>query len=74
MLETRFQGVFPSEYVLRRIDGCQEFAEEGTREMPIWGNIWRPEDERPFEDEVAAQRTFTSLLHYLESIQQQPEV
>ena len=68
-LSTRFDGVFPSEYVLRTIDGRQEFLAHGTRAMPIWGNIWRPGEEDSHESEIEAQRILNGLLHYLESIQ-----
>lgn len=68
-LASRFDGVFPSEYVLRTIDGRQEFLSHGTRTMPIWGNIWRPGEEDTREAEVKTQQTLNGLLHYLESIQ-----
>jgi mono/diheme cytochrome c family protein len=69
LMSSRYDGVFPCEYVLRTIDGRQEFLAHGTRQMPIWGNIWRPGEEDTHEAEVATQRTLNGLLHYLESIQ-----
>jgi mono/diheme cytochrome c family protein len=69
LISSRYEGVFPSEYVLRTIDGRQEFLAHGTRQMPIWGNIWRPGEEDTHEAEIATQRTLNGLLHYLESIQ-----
>lgn len=69
LLSSRYDGVFPSEYVLRTVDGRQEFLAHGTREMPIWGNIWRPGEEDTHEAEVETQRILNGLLHYVESIQ-----
>ena len=71
MLTSRFNGVYPAEYVLGTIDGRQEFLAHGTRMMPIWGNIWRPGEQENFEAEVHAQSLMNGLLYYMESIQVQ---
>lgn len=68
-LENKFDGVYPSEYVLRTVDGRHEFLAHGTRQMPIWGNIWREDSTAGHEAEV--QRRLNALMHYLESIQEQ---
>lgn len=67
-LKMKFDGVYPSEYVLRTIDGRHEFLSHGTRQMPIWGNIWR--EDSTAGSEVKVQARLNSLLHYLETIQQ----
>jgi mono/diheme cytochrome c family protein len=72
-LKARFEGVFPSEYVLRTIDGRHEFMAHGTRQMPIWGNVWREDTAGVFDEEVEAQRKMNIMLHYLESIQEDQE-
>ncbi|MFC2085952.1 c-type cytochrome [Bacteroidota bacterium] len=69
LLSSRYDGVFPSEYILGTIDGRQEFLAHGTRTMPIWGNIWRPGAQDTHEGMVEAQRTMNGLLHYLEAVQ-----
>jgi hypothetical protein len=33
--------VFPIENVLRYIKGADEVSAHGTRDMPVWGNIFR---------------------------------
>ena len=68
-LSSKFNGVYPAEYVLGTIDGRQEFLAHGTRMMPIWGNIWRPGIQPSHEAEVEAQRLMNGLLYYMESIQ-----
>jgi mono/diheme cytochrome c family protein len=68
ILSKKFDGVFPAEYVLRTIDGRQEIMAHGSRTMPVWGKIWRSENDP--ESEAETQRILTELLAYLESIQQ----
>ena len=68
-MTARFGGVFPMEYILGTIDGRHEFLAHGTRQMPIWGNIWRPGEEESQEAEIETQRTLNGLLYYMESIQ-----
>lgn len=67
-LSKKFDGVFPSEYVLRTIDGRQEIMAHGSRTMPVWGKIWRSEDDP--QSEIETQRILTELLSYIESIQE----
>lgn len=69
LLTKKFNGVFPSEYVLRTIDGRQEIMAHGSRTMPVWGKIWRSEGDP--ESEVETQRILSELLSYLRSIQQE---
>ncbi|MFT5144620.1 MAG: mono/diheme cytochrome c family protein [Rhodothermales bacterium] len=36
-------GSFPSDRISAWIDGREETRSHGTREMPVWGNIWTDE-------------------------------
>jgi len=67
-LKKKFDSVYPSEYVLRTVDGRHQFLAHGTRQMPIWGNIWR--EDSTAGSEVKVQARLNSLLHYLETIQE----
>ena len=67
-LSARFDGSFPGEYVLRIIDGREEFLAHGSRTMPVWGNIWRYDEDDP-KSEAEALRVMHELSMYLESIQ-----
>lgn len=67
-LTGKFEGVYPSEYVLRTVDGRHEFLAHGTRQMPIWGNIWR--EDSTMAGEIQVQKRLNALLHYLETIQE----
>ena len=62
-------GVFPVERVFQAIDGRKLIPEHGTREMPIWGNIWGYEDGAPVPREVVDQR-INELVEYIRSIQE----
>ena len=68
LLSRKFDGEFPTEYVLRTIDGRESLTAHGSRTMPVWGRIWRNEGDPGTEAE--AQRILNELLQYLRSIQQ----
>ncbi|MDZ7379866.1 MAG: cytochrome c [candidate division KSB1 bacterium] len=69
-LSKKHQGQFPFWHVYRIIDGRQEVRGHGTRDMPIWGDVFRqPEEGRPVDDIRAIGRILV-LVYYLESIQE----
>ncbi len=56
--------------VYRIIDGREEVKGHGTRDMPIWGEVFRqPEGGRPV-DETHAIGRILALVYYLQSIQE----
>ncbi len=63
-------GTFPLEKVIATVDGREQVKGHGTREMPVWGNIWSEEDGTPLPEEVAQER-INELVEYLRSIQAQ---
>jgi mono/diheme cytochrome c family protein len=73
-ISKRHDGVFPSKLVSQVIAGNQEVRGHGSREMPIWGDVFQSvlasdasRDEAP---EERAQRKIRELTAFLESIQQ----
>jgi mono/diheme cytochrome c family protein len=68
LLAKRFDGEFPTDYVLSTIDGTESVTAHGTRTMPVWGKIWRSDDDPASDRE--AQRILDELLSFLQSIQQ----
>ena len=67
-LRNENDGTFPTEKVYSAIDGREVMYSHGTREMPIWGNIWREDDGKPRrEEDVHAQ--ISQIVEYLRSIQ-----
>lgn len=61
-------GAFPAEDVYSYVDGREAYAEHGTREMPIWGNIWIEEDGQPRPEESVV-KEISEVVEYLRSIQ-----
>ena len=71
-------GVFPLERVYRVIDSRQPVAGHGTQDMPIWGRRYTTEAISkygpyyyPVEDITKGR--ILSLVHFIDSIQTQPE-
>ncbi len=61
-------GTFPAEEVRRSIDGRDEVAGHGMREMPVWGDVFSDPSGTP-EGAAAAKAKVTDLVEYLRSIQ-----
>lgn len=70
-LTKRNGGVFPSQRVWEMIDGrtSVEIGPHGTREMPVWGLVYRAQDTQRQPDWYARNR-MASLLDYLARIQE----
>lgn len=68
-LVKRNGGVFPSQRVRETIDGrrSSEIGPHGSREMPVWGRIYRDEDTQPYELHVRVR--MDALIDYLARIQ-----
>lgn len=63
-LSARNKGDFPEVRVRRYIEGVDELAAHGTREMPVWGPLFRD-----LNRDTAALR-IEALAGYLKSLQQ----
>src|SRR3989449_5009479 len=69
-LSKKYQGQFPFWQVYRIIDGRDEVKGHGTRDMPIWGAVFRqPEGSKPV-DETHVIGRILALVYYLQSIQE----
>jgi mono/diheme cytochrome c family protein len=64
-ISARNGGKFPGIQVERFIRGVDEFPAHGSRDMPIWGNLFKS-----IGSEQSAQMRVRSLADYLESMQQ----
>lgn len=62
-------GEFPAEKVEKTVDGRKGVMLHGTREMPIWGQVFL-EGEGP-EAEAEAERKIEDLVGYLKAIQEE---
>lgn len=63
-ISARNNGTFPETKVRRYIEGLDEVAAHGTRDMPMWGDLFRSLDRGTAELRIAA------LAEYLKGIQQ----
>lgn len=68
-LTARYNGKFPVDSVYQAIDGRKDVEAHGSREMPVWGNIWGEESGDPVPDDVVEKR-INELVEYIRSIQE----
>jgi mono/diheme cytochrome c family protein len=65
-ISARNGGKFPEVKVRRFIEGIDEVAAHGSRDMPVWGTLFRSLD---ITNQAAAQMRVQLLTDYLKSIQ-----
>jgi mono/diheme cytochrome c family protein len=46
LIKTRNHGVYPSDEVMRAIDGRRDVRAHGDRQMPVWGEIFTIEERK----------------------------
>jgi mono/diheme cytochrome c family protein len=63
-ISERNGGAFPEVKVGRYIEGLDEVASHGTRDMPMWGDVFKSLD----TPDTAKRRIFT-LVEYLRTLQ-----
>jgi mono/diheme cytochrome c family protein len=68
-LQKRNHGTFPFWQTYRVIDGRQEIMAHGSRDMPIWGDVFIRQEDGKIADDARAIGRILQLLYYLESIQ-----
>jgi hypothetical protein len=69
-LSKRHQGQFPFWKVYRIIDGREEVKGHGTRDMPIWGEVFIQQEGGKPVDESRAIGRILALVYYIQSIQE----
>ncbi len=72
LLAQRNGGVFPEKRVVAIIDGSAVVAAHGTREMPVWGQIFEQQGSYSFNRAATAREVrerIQRLVDYLKSIQ-----
>ena len=63
-ISARNGGAFPATHVQRFIEGLDEVPAHGSRDMPMWGDLFRA------LDRDTAQMRIAGLTDYLKSLQQ----
>ena len=69
-LSKKHQGHFPFWQMYRIIDGREEVKGHGTRDMPIWGEVFRQPHGGKRVEETAVIGRILALVYYLQSIQE----
>lgn len=72
LLSRRNGGVFPKKRVFATIDGTTIVAAHGSREMPVWGEIFERQGSNTYNRAATAREVrerIQRLVNYLESIQ-----
>ena len=67
LLAQRNKGVFPEERVKKIVGESVDITAHGSREMPVWGELFHPKNAA---DQQIANERFGLLTAYLASIQQ----
>jgi hypothetical protein len=70
-LSKKHQGQFPFWQVYRVIDGREEVKGHGTRDMPIWGEVFRQPEGGQRVEETHVIGRILALVYYIQSIQEQ---
>ena len=65
-LSLKNNGMFPSARVYRIIEG-RDVDSHGDREMPVWGDVFKPHGDRSSQD--ATRQRIEAIIKFLESIQ-----
>lgn len=72
LLSRRNGGVFPKKRVFATIEGTTTVAAHGSREMPVWGEIFERQGSNTYNRAATAREVrerIRRLVDYLESIQ-----
>lgn len=68
LLEALNNGVYPSEEIYNAIEGNEDVRAHGSRDMPVWGNVWGEVDGEPVRLEFVQDR-INELVEYIRTLQ-----
>ncbi len=68
-LRIRHGGSFPTDSIYAYIDGRADVQAHGTRQMPVWGNIWGESETAPASEQEVDLR-IRELVEYIRSMQE----
>ncbi len=66
-------GIFPFSAVYEVIDGRKEYGAHGTRDMPVWGDLYTPLQlplSHRYTSEAVVRTRILALIDYLNQIQE----
>jgi mono/diheme cytochrome c family protein len=62
-------GEYPLEDVVEAIDGTRTVRAHGVSEMPVWGEVFRPDPAAPLDQQIEAGGRVLGIARYLRSLQ-----
>jgi mono/diheme cytochrome c family protein len=69
LLSKRNENIFPLEYVYNTIDGRAVGKSHGSREMPVWGDLWKKSVSPEHAESYVRARIF-EIIMFLDSVQE----
>jgi len=68
-LKRNNKGTYPVERVMSSIDGSRVVRAHGTRNMPVWGEVFRQEHEKEKYTELTSLLTAKLIAEYIGTLQ-----
>ena len=69
LLRSRNKGTYPLNRVMSSIDGSRVVRAHGTRNMPVWGEVFREEHEKQKYTELTSLLKAKSISEYIGTLQ-----
>ena len=69
VLKRNNKGTYPVERVMSSIDGSRAVRAHGTRNMPVWGEVFRQEHEKEKYTELTSLLTAKLIAEYIGTLQ-----
>jgi mono/diheme cytochrome c family protein len=69
LLRIRNKGTFPVDRVISSIDGRRGMRAHGSRNMPVWGEVFRQEHEKEKYTELTSLLTAKLIAEYVGTLQ-----
>jgi mono/diheme cytochrome c family protein len=69
VLRRNNKGAYPVQRVMSSIDGSRVVRAHGTRNMPVWGEVFRQEHEKEKYTELTSLLTAKLIAEYISTLQ-----
>ena len=69
LLRSQNKGAYPLDRVMSSIDGSRAVRAHGTRNMPVWGEVFRQEHEKEKYTELTSLLKAKVIAEYVDTLQ-----
>jgi mono/diheme cytochrome c family protein len=69
LLRRKTKGIYPTDRVMSSIDGSRLVRAHGTRNMPVWGEVFRKEREKEHYTELTSLLKAKLIAEYVGTLQ-----